>query len=233
MSDHSELKKAALRVVDIESSEGESISDAWEDFESAANPAAVLALIAEIDQLKSDSLCPACEGSGEGWVRSDNGPDAHNIQVDCPECFGPGTMLGAYQAMKIQRDSQIERTVKAGGDLLFMRSERDQLKAEVEALRNPASKKTDCGHGHVYPSISGYMARCGGPGLCAMCSRDTASKAIGMENQRVVPVMRECVKGYGHGGQWCGPDFNCWLDPRSKSEKNGHGKGCVCSVCTQ
>ena len=110
------------------------------DFIAAANPTAVLALIAEVDELKIGSLCPACEGSGEGWVSSDNGPDAHNIQVDCPECFGPGTMLGAYQAMKIQRDSQIERTLNAGGDLLFMRAERDQLKADVEALRKDAGR---------------------------------------------------------------------------------------------
>lgn len=148
MSDHSELKKAALRVVEIESSEGESISDAWEDFESAANPVAVLALI-----------------------------------------------------------------------------------TEVEALRNPASKKTDCGHGHVYPTVSGHMAKCGGPGLCALCRRDAVNKAMAMENQRIVPVVRECVKGYGHGGQWCGPDFNCWLDPRSKREKLGHAEGCACSLC--
>ena len=113
------------------------------------------------------------------------------------------------------------------------RKERDQLKAEVESLRNPVSKKTDCGHGHVYPSLSGYKARCGGPGLCAMCSRDAATKAMGMESQRVVPVIRECAQGYGHGGQWCGPGFDCWLDPRSKAERNGHGMGCVCSVCTQ
>ena len=68
MSDHIELKKAALRVVEIESSEGESISDAWEDFESAANPAAVLALIAEVEGLRAQhgrdsaelrSLCQA------------------------------------------------------------------------------------------------------------------------------------------------------------------------------
>ena len=45
--------------------------------------------------------------------------------------------------MKIQRDSQIERTVKAGGDLLFMRSERDQLKAEVETLTAAAQALCD------------------------------------------------------------------------------------------
>ena len=163
MSDHSELKRLAEAatpgpwaydgsyVCPARTEDGTTYVELWRSiadchqpentkFIAAANPAAVLALIAEIDQLKSDSLCPACEGSGEGWVRSDNGPDAHNIQVDCSECFGPGTMLGAYQAMKIQRDSQIERTVKAGGDLLFMRSERDQLKAEVEALRKDAER---------------------------------------------------------------------------------------------
>lgn len=138
MTDYSELKRLAEALI-------RHASDSYYlpctiAYERAASPAAVLALISEVESLKSDSLCPACEGSGEGWVRSDNGPDAHNIQVDCPECFGPGTMLGAYQAMKIQRDSHIERTVKAGGDLLFMRVERDQLKAEVEVLRKDADR---------------------------------------------------------------------------------------------
>ena len=90
MSYHSELKKAALRVVEIESSEGESISDAWEDFESAANPAAVLALIAEVEGL-----------------RAQHGRDSAELRSLC-------------QA----RDDA--------------RKERDQLKAEVEALRNLA-----------------------------------------------------------------------------------------------
>lgn len=92
MSDHSELKKAALRVVEIESSEGESISDAWEDFESSANPAAVLALIAEVEGL-----------------RAQHGRDSAELRSLC-------------QA----RDDS--------------RKERDQLKAEVEALRKDAER---------------------------------------------------------------------------------------------
>ena len=140
MIDYSELKRLAEAALN---DNGDYV--ALNDYGMAVPPAVVLDLIAEVEELKSDSLCPACEGSGEGWVRSDNGPDAHSIQVDCPECFGPGTMLGAYQAMKIQRDSQIERTVKAGGDLLFMRSERDQLKAEVERLTTDnASLRGSC-----------------------------------------------------------------------------------------
>lgn len=107
---------------------------------AAAKPAAILSLLAEIERLDSESLCPACKSSGEGWVMSDSGPDAHHIQVDCPECFGPGTMVGAYKAMKIQRDSQIERTTKAGGELFFMRIEFEKLKAENESLRKDAER---------------------------------------------------------------------------------------------
>lgn len=33
------------------------------------------------------------------------------------------------------------------------------------------------GHGHVYLRPDGVVARCGGPGLCAECSRDAARKA--------------------------------------------------------
>lgn len=29
----------------------------------------------------------------------------------------------------------------------------------------------------------------------------------------------ECQFGYGHGGVWCGPKVKCWLDPRSKEER--------------
>lgn len=33
---------------------------------------------------------------------------------------------------------------------------------------------TNTGHGHVWPRPDGVKARCGGPGLCAQCSRDEA-----------------------------------------------------------
>lgn len=29
----------------------------------------------------------------------------------------------------------------------------------------------------------------------------------------------DCPLGYGHGGHWCGPHTNCWLDPRPKHER--------------
>lgn len=103
----------------------------------------------DVLSLKEDEqLCPACKGSGEGWVLSDGGPDAHHIQVDCPECFGPGTMRSAYEAMKIQRDSHIERTNKAGGELFFMRIENESLRKDAERYRWLRLHEFDIGSYH-------------------------------------------------------------------------------------
>lgn len=128
MNDYSELKRLAEAA---KNDCGDYV--ALNDYGMAVPPAVVIGLI-------DDLLCPACKGSGEGWVLSDGGPDAHHIQVDCPECFGPGTMLGAYQAMKIQRDSQIERTTQAGGELFFMRIELERIKADNEQLSKDADR---------------------------------------------------------------------------------------------
>jgi len=35
---------------------------------------------------------------------------------------------------------------------------------------------TNQGHGHVFPRSDGLKARCGGPGLCQVCSRDLGVK---------------------------------------------------------
>lgn len=32
--------------------------------------------------------------------------------------------------------------------------------------------------------------------------------------------LKECADGYGHGGRWCGPAYNCWLDPRDRKERD-------------
>lgn len=39
------------------------------------------------------------------------------------------------------------------------------------------SGQREQGHGHVYRRDDGQKARCGGPGLCAECSRDLGSLA--------------------------------------------------------
>lgn len=39
------------------------------------------------------------------------------------------------------------------------------------------------------------------------------------QDELVEALPDECPLGYGHGGKWCGPHTNCWLDPRSKEER--------------
>ncbi|HEP9969741.1 TPA: hypothetical protein VDW46_003137 [Pseudomonas aeruginosa] len=63
MTDHAELRRLAEEVIRIERSEDEPISSAWELFDSAANPKAILALLDEIDGL-SDELSACTEHPG-------------------------------------------------------------------------------------------------------------------------------------------------------------------------
>lgn len=93
--------------------------------------AILAAPIVEADGM-GEAACPCCNGSGEGWILSDASPDADNIQVDCQECNGRGSLLGAYESMKTQLHSLGERYVKAGGDLFFMRSKNEQLTAALK-----------------------------------------------------------------------------------------------------
>lgn len=55
MTDYSELKRLARRVIDLEAADGgEPISEAWDEFEAAALPSVVLPMIAEIEQLNAE-----------------------------------------------------------------------------------------------------------------------------------------------------------------------------------
>ena len=87
-----------------------------------------------------DLICPVCDGSGEGWTMSDSSPDAHMIQVDCGECSGSGSLHGAYQTVKTQRDYLATRVSEVGGQALFMRSELESIKAERDLLLRDAER---------------------------------------------------------------------------------------------
>lgn len=41
---------------------------------------------------------------------------------------------------------------------------------------SPGEPGMNVGHGHVFKRPDGHKARCGGPGLCAVCSKDQARK---------------------------------------------------------
>lgn len=59
MSDYSELKRLARRVIEIEALGGtEPIGNAWDELEAVATPDAVLALIAENERMAAELECP-------------------------------------------------------------------------------------------------------------------------------------------------------------------------------
>lgn len=48
------------------------------------------------------------------------------------------------------------------------------------------------GHGHVIPNPDGSRARCGGPGLCAECSRELAQKGAATVTSTVGMAVTRC-----------------------------------------
>ncbi|WP_256972301.1 hypothetical protein [Pseudomonas aeruginosa] len=68
MTDHAELRRVAEDVIRIERSEDEPISAAWDLFDSAANPKAILALLDQIDGLSEElSACTEHPGGCGYW----------------------------------------------------------------------------------------------------------------------------------------------------------------------
>lgn len=48
------------------------------------------------------------------------------------------------------------------------------------------------GHGHVVPREDGSRARCGGPGICGVCSREAAQELNALRAER--DALREAAK---------------------------------------
>lgn len=122
MTDNTDLKRLARRVIDIEALDGgEPIGEAWGEFEAAATPAAVLALIAENEEL-GRYLCTCRDCGGEGalhtgdWHSYGHMEPPEPVMEKCGECDGTG-LLGEVQ------------------DLYQVITERDQLCAEVAGLK--------------------------------------------------------------------------------------------------
>ncbi len=50
--------------------------------------------------------CPNCDGTGSITVPSDNGPDAYDMEVDCPHCGGKQTLEDAYHGVKRRLEAE-------------------------------------------------------------------------------------------------------------------------------
>lgn len=110
MPDYSELKRLAERIREGSILQGMNAEEAMFNFECAATPNVILALIAENERYRKYG-CDTCDGSG------------HLSRAD-GEYFGACASCGAYELEQTKR-------------------ERDQIKAENEALRNGSGKAAD------------------------------------------------------------------------------------------
>ena len=68
MSDYSELKTAATRIIEVQTSQDVPISKLFDEFDALASPEAVLALISEVDSLNDEiSACKTSPGGCSYW----------------------------------------------------------------------------------------------------------------------------------------------------------------------
>lgn len=103
MTDHAELRRLAEDVIRIERSEDEPISSAWELFDSAATPKAVLALLDEIDRLKAenDRLRQGMKGDYDIDAWLDWSKEKERIKAE------NDALRGALQAVQAEVDGNL------------------------------------------------------------------------------------------------------------------------------
>ena len=150
MTDNTDLKRLAQRVIDIEALDGgEPIGEAWGEFEAAATPAAVLALIAEIEALKGphdwlaeDLIKELVDNAQAIQENADDGEDDPFVIV----LLASASRIRRQEANIDKLRAENERLAKTADcwDRLNVqnkalsdsfRAERDQLKAENAGLK--------------------------------------------------------------------------------------------------
>ncbi|EPX9596445.1 TPA: hypothetical protein ACJEV2_003235 [Pseudomonas aeruginosa] len=104
MTDHAELRRLAEEVIRIERSEDEPISSAWELFDSAANPKAILALLDEIDGLSDElSACTEHPGGCGYWREAAKRRTEERDQLKAEN----DALRGALQAVEAEVDGNL------------------------------------------------------------------------------------------------------------------------------
>ncbi|WJM93424.1 hypothetical protein QDY63_11275 [Pseudomonas brenneri] len=175
MTDYTELKRLATRIVEVQTSQDVPISKLFDDFEAAACPETILALIAENERLSAD--CSSMRGSLKANAASikklikDGGRAARERDQLRAEVAGLRTGYEAYERVNADLKAENERLrtgVKGDYDLDAWLD----WTQEAEALRKLAPSKEiiwcACGDGHAANSYgAGFMDA--NNGVCANC----------------------------------------------------------------
>lgn len=119
MTDYTELKRAAERIVEVQTSQDVPIGILFDEFEALASPEAILAIIAENDAL-GGLLKRFVDGEHE---QDENQAERHMYFTEAQSILA--LVNGELEAHTIVPDSAIKA----------IHAERDQLRAEIAGLR--------------------------------------------------------------------------------------------------
>ncbi|MGG4659126.1 ead/Ea22-like family protein [Pseudomonas vlassakiae] len=138
--------------------------EADEAFFLACSPAAVLALLAEIERLESAKGDPV--GSFDKhmeYMQENIRLKAENeaLRKDAERYRFVRNPIGTSSPLAIWNEGKMP---------LFSGM------ADAVVDEYMAKELTNKGHGHVFPRHDGVKAKCGGPGLCAECAADQQAK---------------------------------------------------------
>lgn len=148
--------------------------------------------------------CPFCGcavkmqavSMGHGWWYGVQCRSTHGHGGDCAmEQVPSRTIEAAAKRWNMRRPvealrAEVEILRRDAGRYRWLRNP-ERSAAELDSVFDsyglPMDEKIDAamvkakneGHGHVFPRPDGVRARCGGPGLCKVCSADAAKKALG------------------------------------------------------
>lgn len=133
MTDHAELRRLAEEVIRIERNEDEPISAAWDLFDSAANPQAILALLDEIDGLLAQHGRDSSELRGLCQSRDDARKERDRLKAENERLLDELSACTEHPGgCGYWREAAKRRA-----------EERDRLKAENEALRGALQAVVD------------------------------------------------------------------------------------------
>ena len=139
MTNYTELKRLATRIVEVQTSQDVPISKLFDDFDAATSPEVVLALIAENEQLAKTADCWDRLNIQNKALSDSFRNERDQLKAENDQLFGETERLKAenerlQKLISWQGEGNNKVEVNAGPLMKHM-DERDQLRAEVAGLR--------------------------------------------------------------------------------------------------